>query len=152
MASPGRPRKEEVEEINMVEPKSEPRPKNRFSRFLSDPLNFDNYIIKNHEYSYYWHDRMLIERDGFGMWERVDSDNHTIKKNVKIHVDGSVTVGTAILCYARKEDVEELQEWNRQKTDGQLPGKIKELREELDNLTRKQKEPRATLEVTERRY
>lgn len=156
MANVGRPRKEETENIIQVEesipePKVEPRPR-RFSKFYFDRLNYDNYIIRKPEYGYYWHDVMAIERDGYGMWERVDEDNHTIKKNVKVHVDGAIRVGTAILCFASREDVEEWDEWNRQKTDDQLPGKVKELREELDSLSRKQKEQRSTLEVTERRY
>ena len=93
-------------------------------KFRPNALRFANYIIQKPEYGYYWHDTTMVERQGWGIWERVDESNHKgcILPNTRKHADGSIRVGTAFMCYAPIEDVRAQRAYQDQRTDSKIPG------------------------------
>ena len=119
-------------------PEREDRPEISVShRYSQDPMKVENYIEMDKKYGYYWHDTMLIERQGWGIWSPVTSDNHVIPKKTRQHVDGTIRLGgTAILCYAPKGDVKAEKDYFDNKTDDQIKNQAKSFHDEISQLRR----------------
>lgn len=103
-------------------------------KFRPNPLRWANYFELKSEYSYYWHDIVLIERQGWGIWERVDKSNHKVFPKTRIHADGSIRVGTAIACYAPIEDVMAQRVFNAERSKSTISNLEKAQQEEMERI------------------